>query len=671
MTEASGAGRLRSVQGLRGIAVLLVVLYHVGAPIGAGYIGVDVFFVISGFVITRLVLSRSAATMRLSLRDFWAARVRRLAPALGLAIILTLLLSIPFSGPVGVQGDVGVTGIASIMWIANIVLAWLTWGYFADSADQNPLLHMWSLGVEEQFYLGFPLLVVAVLWWARRREGRSRIALFTAVVALITVLSFALSVYATYGEFSLGIGPTLAFFAPVTRAWEFGIGALIALLPARLQADRRARWLEPVGAVLLVASLIVIDDPSVFPGYIALLPVVASALMCWSSAASQDGALSWRPLVWLGDRSYGWYLFHWPLIVLIGSIVTSPVAALIGLLLAHWSLRFVEDPIRRRQRWPRLSAPRLWLVSSVPVICTSVLLLVAASSHWWNPSVEAFAADVSRGHHPVQTECQAVTALSARDMSDCTFGPADDRSPIILIGDSNAGMYADMAVRAAKQAGRRITVATIPSCQVTDLAMARRGVRPTFLVDCLDRYRDTIAWLEKQPPSTVIVASGSPAPDLKDFVLVGAHDREYSGGAAKQAAWTASLKRAYSAIEQAGHQVVAVELIPQWMDSDGSAWSPSNCRLVDLLSDAAGCHRHLSLDRMDRQQRRTLAAGRDAAAEAGATMIEVRDLLCPDKRCGTVSADGTGLYSDSAHLTPVGAALLQSRFSDLMSHPPR
>ncbi len=671
MTSTSNGGtrRLRSIQGLRGVAVLLVVLFHVGAPIGAGYIGVDVFFVISGFVITRLVLSRSAGTMRLSLRDFWAGRVRRLAPALGLAILLTLLLSIPFASPVGTQNDTGITAVASVLWIANTVLAVLTLGYFADSAVQNPLLHMWSLAVEEQFYLAFPLIVVAVLWWLRRRGSTNRIRTFTIVISLVTALSFAASVLLTYANLPFGVGPTLAFYAPVTRAWEFGAGALVALLPA-LVAVRRAQWFSGIGAALIVVGLIVIDDPSIFPGYIALLPVVGTALICYASSSAGEKVLSSGPMVWLGDRSYGWYLFHWPLIVLTASYLTSPVAALIGLGLAHLSLQYVEDPIRHRRRFAGLTAPRLWLVTSIPVVAASILLVFATSNHWWNDSVKDYANSVSRGVHPVQEKCQAATPLTERDMSDCTFGPTDDGEPIILVGDSNGGMYADMAASAAKKLNRRITIATIPSCQVADLAIARPHVRLTFAVDCLGRYKDTLTWLSKQPKSVVIIASGSSIPDLEDFILVDAKSHKYEDGKDKQDAWAASLERAYKAIEEQGHKVAAVELIPQWAASDGSAWTPKDCSLIDVLRDRTDCERHLSLAAMDRQQRHTLAATREAATAAGVAVIDVRDVLCADDKCGT-SRDGVGLYSDSAHLTPAGATMLRPRFIDFMSHPPR
>ncbi len=668
-TSRGGAGRLRSIQGLRGVAVLLVVLFHVGAPIGAGFIGVDVFFVISGFVITRLVLSRSAGTMRLSLRDFWAGRVRRLAPALGLAILLTLLLSIPFASPVGTQNDTGITAVASVLWIANTVLAVLTLGYFADSASLNPLLHMWSLAVEEQFYLAFPLIVVAVLWWLRRRGGSNRIRTFMIVISVVTGVSFAASVVLTYANLPFGIGPTLAFYAPVTRAWEFGAGALVALLPA-LVAARRAQWLSGIGAGLIVVSLIVIDDPSIFPGYVAALPVIGSALICYAASSAGEKVLSSGPMVWLGDRSYGWYLFHWPLIVLTAEFLTGPVAALIALGLADLSLRHVEDPIRHRQRFAGMSAPRLWLGTSIPVVAASILLMFATSNHWWNDSVKDYANSVSRGVHPVQERCQSATPLTERDMTACTFGPADDDAPMILIGDSNGGMYADMAASAAEKLGRRITIATIPSCQVADTATARPNVRLTFAVDCLGRYKDTLTWLSKQPKSTVIVASGSSIPDLEDYILVDARHRKYEDGKDKQEAWAASLVRAYRAIEKLGHEVAAVELIPQWASADGSAWTPRDCRLIDVLRDRADCERHLSLAAMNRQQRHTLAATRQASTAAGVTVVGVRDILCPDDECGT-SREGVGLYSDSAHLTPAGANKLKPRFIDFMSHPPR
>ncbi len=647
------------------MAVLLVVLYHADLPVGAGFIGVDVFFVISGFVITRLVLTRTARDLRLDLRSFWAGRVRRLAPALAVAILLTLVLSVPFAGPVGTQRDIGITAVASVVWVANVVLAVLTLGYFADSADQNPLLHMWSLAVEEQFYLAYPILVVLVLWWVRRRGGARATRSLTTAVGVATALSFLASVAVTYADLSVGIGPTLAFYAPVTRAWEFGVGALVVLC-LRDRPPARPRVVAVGGALVLLAGLVLIDDPSVFPGYVALLPVVGTALMCWSSEVDHATPLSSRPMVWIGDRSYGWYLFHWPLIVLMGDYVTAPVAALAGLAIADVSLRLVEEPVRRRRRLADWSAPRLWFACTVPVVVASVALATASAQHWWNGSVEAFAASVARGDHPIQSECQSATPVSQRDLSRCTFGPADDDSPIILVGDSNAGMYADTVVEAAERAGRRITVATIPSCQLADLATARPGVRLGFLVDCHARYADTLAWLAEQPPSTVIVVSGSSIPDLDRFVLVDDAGTVYSGGAKKQAAWAASLERSYTAIQERGHHVVPVELIPQWAESDGTGWSPRSCRLVDLLRDRSSCEREESRAAMDREQEHSLAAATEAASAAGVTPLPVRDVLCPDELCGTIRR-GIGLYSDSAHLNARGAEQLLPRFVELMS----
>lgn len=177
-----------------------------------------------------------------------------------------------------------------------------------------------------------------------------------------------------------------------------------------------------------------------------------------------------------------------------------------------------------------------------------------------------------------------------------------------------------------------------------------------------------MAWLGAQPPSTVIVASGSSIPDLDSFILVDAQGDVHAGGA-KEQAWASSLARAYAAMEEQGHQVAAVELIPQWVEDDGTAWSPRDCRLVDLVRDRSTCERHRSLAEMDLQQHRTLAAGRQAARTAGVTPIRVRDVLCSDG-CGTTHAE-VGLYSDSAHLTPDGAAMLMPRFVELMSRPPR
>ncbi len=316
-------GRRRDVQGLRAIAVLLVVLFHAELPVPGGFVGVDVFFVISGFVITAMLMREWARHGRIRFGHFYFRRFLRLTPALALVVAIVALASVFLQNPFGAQQTTARTGMGAMLLSANYVIGHAAGDYFADNATTNPLLHTWSLSVEEQFYLVFPALL-AVAWLLVRR-GRPKAPL--VIVTAIAVASFALGVAWSFGStWAEGLttyfgGPeSFAFYSSLTRGWEFAAGALLALGLSRIPVPTPAvaRLIGAVGAVVLAVSAFAIHDSQPFPGVVALLPVAGTVLLILAGSHHTTGvssALSTRPMVWLGDISYSWYLWHWPLIV--------------------------------------------------------------------------------------------------------------------------------------------------------------------------------------------------------------------------------------------------------------------------------------------------------------------------------------------------------------------
>lgn len=280
----SGSSRRVDIQGLRAAAVLMVVAFHAGMPVPGGFIGVDVFFVISGFVITAMLGREWAVTGRIHFGKFYIRRFKRLTPALAVMIATTMTVSALVLPPVGTQETAAQTAVGAMLLAANLVIARTTGAYFDAPAETNPLLNTWSLSVEEQFYLAFPL-VLAIGWWLARR---TRIARFTPVV-LVTVVatfSFGLSVLGSSGyTFTGGSWVTggwlTGFYSPLTRAWEFATGALLALASAKLVvASRRIAFsLGLVGTLFLSASLLLINGATPFPGLWTLLPVIGTMLI--------------------------------------------------------------------------------------------------------------------------------------------------------------------------------------------------------------------------------------------------------------------------------------------------------------------------------------------------------------------------------------------------------
>jgi peptidoglycan/LPS O-acetylase OafA/YrhL len=373
------------LEGLRGVAILLVVLCHVGIPgAGAGFIGVDVFFVLSGFLITGLLVGEYERNGRLDLRAFYARRARRIVPAAVLVLACTLLAAQMLVSPLdlpGIADDVLAAGLS----VANIHFALQATDYFAP-VDASPVLHYWSLGVEEQFYLLWPLILIAA-----SRLARPRVAM-TIATGLILVGSFVLSNAMTASE-----GPW-AYYSLPTRAWQLAAGGLLALaapLFSRLPGfpARVVGWL---GAGLLVAALAVIEPTTEYPGLAALLPTLgAVAIIASGGGAGSPGsmALTLAPMRWLGRISYSLYLWHWPILVL-GSVALgvgvggipideapagADIPAKIGLVLlaivvAWGSWALVEEPVRRARGW------RVGPLRGFGLAGAAVLSLVIASA---------------------------------------------------------------------------------------------------------------------------------------------------------------------------------------------------------------------------------------------------------------------------------------------------
>lgn len=307
--EAAAGHRRADIQGLRAIAVLLVLAYHAGLPLPGGFRGVDVFFVISGFVITAMLLRQLSAGGTISLRRFYLQRARRLTPALAAVVLAVAAASVFLESPLGEQQVTSRTGIAALLLSANYAIHGTVGGYFDAAAEQNPLLHTWSLSVEEQFYLVFPFLVLAA--W---RIGRGRRSLLALMLGVAGAASLGLAV-AT----ALKGADSLLFFGSPTRAWEFAAGALLAL--GRRSNSERIRGggtAAAAGAVLLLVAAMLPEGTGSYQLATGLLTVVATVLVLAAGVAGNafSRALGRKLPVWIGDRSYSLYLWHWPLVVL-------------------------------------------------------------------------------------------------------------------------------------------------------------------------------------------------------------------------------------------------------------------------------------------------------------------------------------------------------------------
>ena len=366
------------IEGLRAFAVLSVLVYHAHLGFSGGYIGVDVFFVVSGFLITGLLVREAESTGGISLREFYARRARRLLPASALVLVVTLVLANRLLDPIRAH-DNAVDALYASGFIANFRFATVGADYFQQALAPSTLQHWWSLAVEEQFYVVWPGLLALTWGLSRRlRRGAALRASAFAVIALIGTVSYVL------GRSLTASNPSWGYFATWSRAWELAAGAAAALL-----WSARVRLAGPVRAVLGWAGLALVvfaavrfDAHTPFPGSAAWVPVGGTLLVLVSIGASgaPGRLLSLPPLLWVGARSYGLYLWHWPLLVLLEARIDNPspwarlATLVVGAVAAMISYRFVENPVRHH----RLLSGSAWRSLSLGVALTGASLCASA-----------------------------------------------------------------------------------------------------------------------------------------------------------------------------------------------------------------------------------------------------------------------------------------------------
>jgi peptidoglycan/LPS O-acetylase OafA/YrhL len=357
------AGFRPDIEGLRAVAVLAVVLFHAEVPgVGGGFVGVDVFFVISGFLITGLLWREVNSTGTVRLRRFYGARARRLLPASAMVGVITMVGSVLLLPTLQLKGVI-VDGITSALYVGNYWFVVRGVDYFGGHTPPSPFQHYWSLGVEEQFYLVWPPMIIATTWLIRRARRRARTEAtssktpsttpYLVALALTAALSFAMSLVVTY------VMPPAAFFSLPTRAWQLALGGLVALTVGRWRrlAPLPAAVTGWAGLALILLACTRLSATTLYPGVAALLPTVGAALVigagCVAPVRGCGRVLAVSSMRAIGRISYSWYLWHWPVLVLAPALLGHPLglaarvaAALVSAGLAVLTLRFIENPLR-------------------------------------------------------------------------------------------------------------------------------------------------------------------------------------------------------------------------------------------------------------------------------------------------------------------------------------
>ncbi len=667
------------IQGLRAVAVVLVLAYHAGVPgIRGGFVGVDVFFVISGFLITGLIVREVERTGRLDFRRFYARRIRRLLPATAVVLLATAAftaVALPVTRWESVLRDIA----ASALYVVNWRLAAQSVDYQASEQASSPVQHFWSLAVEEQFYVIWPLVILAFILVHRRLRWTLRRALAVGL-SLIAVPSLLWSAYYT------ATSPAQAYFVTTTRLWELAVGAFLVLVLRRVSTlpTTVLRVLGWAGLAGITASALVYTNATPFPGLAALLPVLsAAAVLAAGSRPHSGGAgwlLSWQPMRQVGDLSYSLYLWHWPFVVVGTAVFGGEDGRLwwvVGVLLvctsvvpAWFTYVVIERPIHTAGTFLRGRA-----VLATLLACT--LLPIGAAAALQNSLDRRLDAALQQaaggadfgaaalGDDPtsspagkVPTELGPTTpdlTVAAKDhgidysqrchqgrmeMAEakaCQWGVRDSEFRVALVGDSHALQWESTMSVIADQQSWALDTYTKSACGFFDVEVMG-GDPPAPFPECT-QWNQRVMDVLLAEDYDLIVTTGSNAYNV-------IADGETLQGGAADAALAESYARTWSSLTEAGYDVVALANTP-WLSHD----VPDCLAANDSDPSACASSREEALAKAGREQYQA------AEMAPQVPLIDMNQWICPQESCSPVIG-GVITYRDSHHITATYAQTL-------------
>jgi peptidoglycan/LPS O-acetylase OafA/YrhL len=683
--------RRLDIQGLRALAVILVALNHADVPgLAGGYIGVDVFFVISGFVITQSMLGPDNHR-GISLSGFYAARARRILPMATLVTATTLFASWLLLNYVRAE-QVSVDAFWSTIFLANFHFAGQGTDYFSADTPPSPLQHFWSLAVEEQFYLVWPILLGVLIFGITRKARPTKHSHETpryrilAALAIIIVASFVWSIVQTAEE------PTAAYFSPLTRTWELAAGAVLAVASPyikKIPAAHRviASW---VGLAGIVLTAFVFTESTPFPGYAVALPILSTVLVIGGGTAIRaggaDSVLSWKPLQRLGDWSFSIYLWHWPALVIVAGYLGRELTVLEGLGivalsvgLSYLTWRWVEEPFRTSEwfKAEKSNSLALWPAALAVALCSILAVTQSLQAGELQRTSAAAAAapapvpisqeEVLPGETAVDAGAEAVksSVLAARanapipvaltpaidlidadifEMPGCTAGDGETSSEICPQGDTDASdtiviigdSHAEHWIPSLDQIGDELGIKVVPiikhGCTSVDVTVMLSNGSP--FTECNEWRAWAIAQALETGAATTIVSS----------TIAGSIQNEageaLTDGRIKEIAtlWSAGVVSTTTQLGANGSRVVMLS------DAPGVSEVPTEC-LLRRDATLATC----TWPQVQRTEILNEASGAGAAA-SGIEFVDLTNWFCFDGDCPLVIGN-TVAYRDTNHIT--------------------
>jgi len=487
--------RILQIQGLRALAALLVTIFHARLLPG-GFIGVDIFYVISGFLITGLILREIESTGKLDLQSFYQRRIKRLLPTSVFVLFVTAIVGM-FVLPVITRDALGRDLFAAATYISNYLFAWWENDYQNLDATPSPFIHYWSLAVEEQFYVIWPVFILFLSRYGKRAIFRG--------IAVTTFLSLLLSIYQTQTS------PIWAFYSLPTRAWELGFGALLLFVPETVWKNRFIPWFGVIGIAIACFRF---DENTAFPGINALLPVVSTAVLIGSIAiwprAFNDLSNN-RISQWLGAISYPLYLWHWPALVLPSSALGRPLrirerlfCIVLTIVLAHFTSKYIEQPIRHK----KISGKKIYtffaattavsLIAGLVISSTSSSMITVKGTNYKFNLVDVMQKPAVYGDN-----CHS--NYGETESGECTYGDLNSATTIVLYGDSHAAQWFPALEQLANEKGFKLVSLTKSACPSVDVPRADQGAYKN--IHCEKWRENSVQRIKGIKPAAVILSS--------------------------------------------------------------------------------------------------------------------------------------------------------------------
>jgi peptidoglycan/LPS O-acetylase OafA/YrhL len=669
--EGAHIGFRPDIEGLRAIAVTLVVLSHAGISMFAGgYVGVDVFFVISGFLITTLLLKELGKTGKISLPGFYARRAIRLLPVSTVVLVATVVASWLWL-PATRFKSISLDALFSTFYGINWRLAYEGTDYLNATAAPSPLQHLWSLAVEEQFYLVWPLLLLAV-WAGRRAHRRAMIAL-----SALVVISLAVSVQQTENA------APWAYFGSHTRAWELGIGALVAIGAGALRRTPKAlaAVLTWGGLAAVVVAALTFDESTAFPGYVALLPVLGTAaVIAGGTSAEGWGAgrlIGTAPFRFVGKLSYGWYLWHWPVLMIWpaafvrdATIKTNLLFALAALGLAWVTYHLVENPVRMRPylRSRARNGLALGLILSASAAAFALIIGQFTPPIPTGPATFDTAAEVASAADPRARIAEMITgsvgaaklpknltpgvaeagSQSPQIYDDechvgyetveqdrpCVYGDPNGAKTMYLIGDSHAAQWFPAVDDTAKAHGWKLVAMTKASCQLPQVLVNNVVLKRPY-TECVSWRDQILQRVVADKPDMVVMASN----DTDNGGMVDAGGQTVpQRGQTDDPVWVGAWQQTWQKLTGIPMVLLQDTPYPSANAPECAAINPRRLMKCDRPTGKAVVEKN----------RRALVA--KAAAQSGIRVINPTPWFCTDKKCPIVVGNVL-VYKDNSHMT--------------------